>query len=126
MYRLYSHPWRPGNLPWAKTDSYIVDLPLATAAKAKLIEENLVIGYGVHRDGTSIWDGQQESFSQYLNDGSIPLSTRDYGLFEDVGDFYDSGNGVNKLNLFLRLTFGIFSRNANKKIDQLRSLKGNL
>ena len=126
MYRQYSHPWRPGNLPWVKTDSYIVDLPLATAAKAKLIEENLVIGYGVHRDGTSIWDGQQESFSQYLNDGSIPLSTRDYGLFEDVGDFYDSGNGVNKLNLFLRLTFGIFSRNANKKIDQLRSLKGNL
>lgn len=110
------------NGTWVKTDSYIVDIPLAREAKARLANEGRLIGYGVHRNGTSYWDGKKDSFSQYVDDGSIPLSTRDYGIYEDVGDFYASGNGVNKRNLFLRLTFGFFSRNANKKIEGIRKL----
>jgi transglutaminase-like putative cysteine protease len=48
---------------WLRVDSYIVDLPLASKARRALASENRVIGYGVHRDGTSVWNGRKDAFS---------------------------------------------------------------
>jgi transglutaminase-like putative cysteine protease len=82
------------NGAWLKVDSYIVDLKLANAARLKLQQENQLVGYGVHRNGVSTWDGTSDAFSQFLNDGSYKnLSTNDYGVFEDVDAFYRSGKG---------------------------------
>lgn len=44
---------------WVKTDSYIVDKPLFDSAKRLLEEDDAVIGYGVHRNGTVEWTGRE-------------------------------------------------------------------
>jgi Transglutaminase-like superfamily len=106
---------------WIRVDSYIVDQPLAVKARRALAGEKRALGYGVHRDGTSTWNGRDDAFSQFLNDGKVPtLSTKQYGAYADVGAFYESGNGVNKLNPMTRLLFGFFSRSANQRVEAFR------
>lgn len=105
---------------WISTDSYIVDEQLHTAGMRKLGASNKLLGYGIHRDGTTEWDGLSDSFSQYVNPSNGALTTRDYGIHEDVGAFYASGSGVNKLNVVLKLGFGYFAKTANSRIDAMR------
>jgi transglutaminase-like putative cysteine protease len=107
---------------WLKVDSYIVDAKLANSARRKLQQENRVLGYGVHRYGVSNWDGTSNAFSQFLDDGSFKnLSTRDFGVYEDIEAFYRSGNGVNELNFGLRLVLRFFVIGANNRAEALRN-----
>jgi Transglutaminase-like superfamily len=107
---------------WLKVDSYIIDTKLANAARRKLQKENRVLGYGVHRNGVSSWDGTSDAFSQFLNDGSYKnLSTRDFGIYDDVEAFYRSGNGVNGLNFGTKLIVRFFVIGANNRAEALRN-----
>jgi hypothetical protein len=107
---------------WIKVDSYIVDAKLANAARRKLQKENRVLGYGVHRNGVSNWDGTSDAFSQFLNDGSYKnLSTRDFGVYDDIEAFYRSGNGVNELNFALQLIVRFSIIGANNRAEALRN-----
>jgi transglutaminase-like putative cysteine protease len=107
---------------WLSVDSYIVDKPLFAKAKRRLERETKVVGYGVHLDGTCEWNGKTDSFAQFVRTGRFPELTRsDFGVFEDVGAFYASGNGVNKFNGLVRLAFGLVARSANQRIEALRS-----
>jgi Transglutaminase-like superfamily len=111
--------WLDGR--WYATDSYIVDLPLHAAALRQLQKSGQVLGFGIHRDGTSRWDGKADSFCQFVRSPASPaLTTHDYGVHEDIGAFYAGGNGVNKLNFALKLGFGFFARAANDRIEALR------
>ncbi len=107
---------------WIAVDSYIVDTALFEAARAKLVAENRLLGYGIHRNGTVNWDGKSDAFSQFLNDGSVAdLTTSDYGVYPDIIAFYADGKGINKLNamtsVFIRLAVG----GANRKIAGVRA-----
>jgi Transglutaminase-like superfamily len=107
---------------WLKVDSYVVDRPLAEAARARLQREGKLVGYGVHRNGTSDWDGTKDAFSQFVNDGSYPnLTTKDFGVYADVHAFYASGNGVNAQPWVVRQLIGVLSRKANQRIEQIRT-----
>lgn len=107
---------------WVAVDSYIIDKPLFVAAKKKLELSSKVLGFGVHVDGTCDWDGKNDAFAQWLNNGRFAmLSTSDHGVYEDVGAFYASGKGVNKLSPLLKLGFGLLVRGANQRIATLRS-----
>lgn len=106
---------------WWQVDSYIVDTPLARSARRRLTDEGLAIGYGLHADGRSQWDGRSDAFAQYVQTGRVvPLGTRDHGVHADVGAFYASGAGVNRLNGLLRIGFGLFAWQANRRIEALR------
>jgi Transglutaminase-like superfamily len=106
---------------WLKVDSYVVDRSLADAARARLQREGKIVGYGVHRNGTSDWDGINDAFSQFVNDGTYPrLSTKDFGIYPDVLAFYASGNGVNAQPWIVRQLIGALSRNANRRIENIR------
>lgn len=108
---------------WVRVDSYIVDKTLAENARQKLREEGRILGYGVHINGTSDWNGKEDAFSQFLDDGSYDqLTMRDHGVFHDVNAFYESGLGWNRLNLPMRLLFPVFARQANQRIQRMRML----
>eukprot|EP00189_Rhodosorus_marinus_P005350 CAMPEP_0113954424 /NCGR_PEP_ID=MMETSP0011_2-20120614/528_1 /TAXON_ID=101924 /ORGANISM="Rhodosorus marinus" /LENGTH=212 /DNA_ID=CAMNT_0000963517 /DNA_START=181 /DNA_END=816 /DNA_ORIENTATION=- /assembly_acc=CAM_ASM_000156 len=78
---------------WIKTDSYTVDQSLFTKAQQVLQEEGSVIGYGVHRSGTTQWDGTKDAFSQFLDNGERKkLTTTRYGVFTDARALYRSDN----------------------------------
>jgi hypothetical protein len=47
---------------WVATDTYIFDAAYMAAARQRLAEEDWECGYGIHRDGASIWNGTQDAF----------------------------------------------------------------
>lgn len=108
---------------WVQTDSYIADPALFTAAQARLQEEGMTIGYGVHINGTTDWDGTSNAFSQFVNDGASPeFTTRDYGVHADVLTFYrDESPTWNKLNPGTRMIMRVGLPQANRSADALRS-----
>jgi len=111
---------------WIAVDSYIVDLPLFIAAKSKLENEGRILGYGIHAQGSPYWDGRTDSYSQYFEDGDFKsLTTTDHGVFSDVGTFYKSGQGLNKLGFIERQFFRLARNAANRKIDALRVERDN-
>jgi Transglutaminase-like superfamily len=106
---------------WLKVDSYVVDRPLANAARAQLNREGKIVGYSVHKNGTSEWDGTKDAFSQFVNDGTYPnLTTKDFGIYADVQAFYASGNGINTQPWIVRQMIGVFARSANQRIENIR------
>ncbi|MGD1933204.1 MAG: transglutaminase family protein [Candidatus Phaeomarinobacter sp.] len=106
---------------WRATDAYIADPALFTAAQPRLMKENRLMGYGVHVTGSNTWDGIAPSFSQFNMLDQRPISTRTFGMFEDVGDFYATAKDPwNRLNSIARTAFGLFVGGANDRAEALR------
>jgi transglutaminase-like putative cysteine protease len=104
-------------------DAYIVDRSLFDAARARLVSEKRSLGYGVHRDGACDWDGETDAFSQFVRTGADPApTTRDYGVYADVGDFYRRGSRWNRLNVALRLGIPLFIPGPNARAQALRGV----
>jgi transglutaminase-like putative cysteine protease len=77
---------------WIKVDSYIVDKQLYDGARRELVKSNYKMGYGLHGSGTCHWDGETDSFVQFVNDGSITDFTRKHwGPQVDAVSFYRDG-----------------------------------
>lgn len=115
------------NGAWVATDAYIVDTALFGPAQAKARDEALPMGYGVHSAGSSSWDGREPSFAQFNLFDPGPISTRHWGLYQDVGDFYKHAKRPwNRLNPILRASFGAFASSANRRADRLRNTNAHL
>ena len=80
-----------------------------------------MLGYGVHIDGRSDWDGRTESFVQFVDNGRVPdLTRRHYGAYADVAAFYAHENGWNEKSLISDIVFRLFVGGANRNIARLR------
>ena len=74
----YVEVWLGGR--WVGVDSYILDSEFFEAANARLRAEQRLIGYGAHVGGVLEWDGIRDSFSQFVDDGSVEgFSQNDWG-----------------------------------------------
>ncbi len=105
---------------WIATDSYIVDRALHSAARRRLQREGRKLGYGVHRDGSTAWDGRQPAFSQYVM-ADADIGRRRWGVFDGVEAFYAATpDAWNRRSLLLRLVLPRAARRANAAADALR------
>jgi hypothetical protein len=107
---------------WCKIDSYILDGPLLRAARAKLSEDNRIIGYGTHAHSTNHWDGRSDAFSQFDKD----MMLEDHGRVDDLPTYYRSDRYRNKvfgvqLNTFFRLFGKGIEVHVNSYMDKLTS-----
>ena len=110
---------------WVATDAYIVDSALFGPAQARTLGEGRLMGYGVHATGSNAWDGRSPSFSQYNMLDPRSIGAHRWGVYEDVGDFYDrAANAWNRLNPLLRGGFGALASGANRRADRLRKTGG--
>jgi hypothetical protein len=110
---------------WIATDSYNVDLLLQRAAVARCRAEGRLIGYGVHVNGTTEWNGRAPAFVQFVNDGSVPeFSDENFGSFADLDAFRATGRGCNPTHLPGRLVIRWLIRGANRRVARLRSQPG--
>ena len=106
---------------WVATDSYIVDADLFGPAQRRVQNEGHPMGYGVHATGTLEWDGRSPAFSQFNTLDPRPISTKHWGVYADVGDFYQRADAPwNRLNPLLRVSMGAFSASINQRADRLR------
>ena len=107
---------------WIGIDSYIVDRPLHRAAVAECNARHLLVGFGVHVRGSTHWDGQSNSFSQFLVDDSVPdMSDRDFGSFNDIDAFRATGLGRNPRYWPARLGIRVLTHVANHRETALRA-----
>jgi len=107
---------------WIKVDSYVVDTQLFNNSMKKLSKENKILGYGIHKDATNIWDGEHDAFSQYVLADAKNISTKEYGVFGDVKEFYQKApNTWNKANTIQNLVFILFSGAFSKKVEKIRN-----
>jgi hypothetical protein len=72
---------------WVATDTYIFDAAYMAAARQRLAEEKWDVGYGIARDGASIWNGGDDAFLLGEQRTRTNLIEGPEGLFEDPLDF---------------------------------------
>ncbi|CAF3614049.1 unnamed protein product [Rotaria sp. Silwood1] len=111
-------------------DSYIVDTALVSAAKEKLVHENTIIGYGIHRDGQSEWNSIDNTFIQYVTNSEQNeklerlLTIHKYGHFADIGAFYEAADqhGVQDRlsNRLFKWIFPLLIMPGNRAVENLR------
>ncbi|HUR90542.1 MAG TPA: transglutaminase-like domain-containing protein [Ramlibacter sp.] len=75
---------------WLATDTYIFDAAYMAAARQRLGEEGWECGYGIHREGASIWNGIDDAFLVGTDIARKNLSVGHEALFEDPAQFAQS------------------------------------
>lgn len=106
---------------WYNIDSYTLDGPLFKAARAKLSEEGLTIGYGTHIHSTIDWDGKTDAFSQFNKDMMI----EDHGRVDSFETYYRSDRYRHKvfgirLNTLFRIVGKSMEARSKLYLDKLR------
>ena len=107
---------------WIKTDSFILDTKLFNAAQDLLKKEKKSIGYGTVYGASKDWDGQTNSFSQFLLNESNPyLSKNIFGEYQDVSEFYNKQSQSHNGSWLARLFFPFVKSTINSKIEKIRT-----
>ncbi len=105
---------------WISIDSYVIDKNLFQNSIAKLKQEGLEQGYGIHSKGSIEWDGESDSFIQYVP--TQRTKSKDWGNFADIEEFYKKAEGThNQLNFFLKLIIPFFISTPNSKVNNFRN-----
>ena len=107
---------------WIRCDSYIVDSELFKNARKRLEAEKRRLGWGLHIDGTNQWDGRSDSFSQFVFSDAKQISTKDYGVYEDIGEFYNkrASEAWNKPSFMQTCVFYLLAPKFTADIDRVR------
>ena len=72
---------------WVRTDTYIFDTPYVAAARQRLKDHDWEWGYGIHRNGQSIWNGTDDAFLGGYRTEKDPLVVRTLGVYHDPMQF---------------------------------------
>lgn len=116
------------NGKWVSVDSYTVDPVIEAYGKQKLIVEKATLGYGVHIEGTSKWDGNGDAFIQCVGGFTSPdrnITCVDFGTFNDTEEFYSGPwqNGhapFSKFSFVGKMFVAPLLMYASSSIDSLR------
>ncbi len=109
---------------WLALDSYVVDTKLAVAAKLRLRQEGRKLGYGMHLNGSTSWNGSSDSFGQFCATDAHSLPLRDWGVYDDPYQFYSSVPFVkSRLNWSSRIKWVVGAKLVNRKVTELRGMK---
>ena len=106
---------------WFGLDSYVIDTQLAVAAKSRLRQEGRRLGYGMHIDGSTSWNGSSHSFAQFSPSDIYSQPLRDWGVFDDPYQFYSSTPFVKgRLDWSSRVKWLVGAGMVNRKVKELR------
>ena len=75
---------------WVRTDTYIFDVAYMAAARQRLKDQDWEWGYGIHRNGQSIWNGTDDAFLGGYPTESDPMVVRALGVYHDPRDYVNS------------------------------------
>lgn len=68
---------------WLRTDTYIFDAAYMAAARQRIKDQGWEWGYGIHRDGNTIWSGAGDAFLGGRPTHEDPMVLGDLGCFND-------------------------------------------
>ncbi len=106
---------------WVPTDSYVVDRALWEPAQRALRASRRQLGFGVHIDGQTDWDGRSPAFAQLVVDDPQLTRVR-WGSFSDAAAFYGATPAAwNRQTPMTRVTFPLAAVTANEAANALRA-----
>ena len=87
-FRPLAEVWLDGD--WVRTDSYIFDVAYMAAARQRLKDLDWERGYGIHRNGHSVWNGAQDAFVGGAATEDDPMVVQTLGVYDDPMQFMRS------------------------------------
>jgi transglutaminase-like putative cysteine protease len=111
--------WMGGR--WSTTDTYIFDAAYAVAARRRLNEQGWDCGYGLHRDGQTLWDGLGDAFVA----GGPSSSLGVLGVFHDPADLVASAAFKTRFPAIGQtMRWGLLARAMDRGVTRLRGESG--
>jgi hypothetical protein len=106
---------------WVRTDTYIFDTAYVAAARQRLKDRDWEWGYGIHRNGQSIWNGTDDAFLGGYPTDSDPMVIRKLGVYHDPRHYVNSRQFRSKHAPLARaLHFSVLSLGMRKVVRKLR------
>lgn len=106
---------------WRQVDTYVVDVEFGNAARAKLIQQDRKLGYGVHLLGATHWDANGDAYGQSTPADPDSLPVVDWGVDDDVQSFYADEEHAALCHTFsLRVKWMLGAKLVNRKVAQIR------
>ena len=106
---------------WVRTDTYIFDAGYMAAARQRLKDHDWEWGYGIHRNGQSIWNGTDDAFLGGYTTEQDPLVVRTLGVYHDPRHFVCSELYRRNFRPVAGLHWNILSLLMRKSVRQLRA-----
>ncbi len=108
------------NSRWVRTDTYIFDTGYMAAARQRLKDRDWEWGYGIHRNGQSVWNGTDDAFLGGYCTEQDPLVLRTLGVYHDPLQFVRSDVYRKNFKPVAGLHWNILSLLMRKAVRQLR------
>jgi hypothetical protein len=105
---------------WVRTDTYIFDIGFVAAARQRLKDRDWEWGYGIHRNGQSIWNGTDDAFLGGYRTEQDPLVIRTLGVYHDPRQFAATELFRNHFKPAVRLHWNMLSLMMRKAVRELR------
>jgi hypothetical protein len=105
---------------WVRTDAYIFDAAYMAAARQRLKDLDWEWGYGIHRNGQSIWNGTDDAFLGGYSTEQDPLVVRTLGVYHDPLQFIRSELFRRNFRSVPGLHWNVQSLMMRKAVRQLR------
>lgn len=92
---------------WVRTDTHIFDVGYVAAARQRLKDHHWEWGYGIHRNGQSLWNGTDDAYLGAFPTGSDPMVIASLGVLPDDSNQQSAGTLLHRI----RACWGALSRN---------------
>lgn len=106
---------------WVRTDTYIFDTAYIVAARQRLKDHDWEWGYGIHRNGQSIWNGTDDAFLGGYRTEEDPMVLRTLGIFHDPQQFVTTDLFRRNFVAAAGLQWNLLSLLMRKAVRQLRA-----
>lgn len=106
---------------WVRTDAYIFDAAYMAAARQRLKDHEWEWGYGIHRNGQSIWNGTDDAFLGGYRTEQDPLVLRTLGVYHDPLQFVSSDVFRRNFKPLAGLHWNLLSLMMRKAVRQLHA-----
>ena len=106
---------------WVRTDAYIFDTAYMAAARQRLKDHEWEWGYGIHRNGQSIWNGTDDAFLGGYRTEQDPLVLRTLGVYHDPLQFVSSDVFRRNFKPLAGLHWNLLSLMMRKAVRQLHA-----
>jgi hypothetical protein len=105
---------------WVRTDTYIFNVGYVAAARQRLKDHDWEWGYGIHRNGQSIWNGTDDAFLGGYSTEQDPLVVRTLGVYHDTLQFMRTDLFRRSFRPVAGLYWNMISLLMRKAVRQLR------
>lgn len=106
---------------WVRTDTYIFDVAYMASARQRLKDLDWEWGYGIHRNGQSVWNGTDDAFLGGYATEIDPMVVQTLGLYDDPLQFFDSDYFRHKYPpLWRALHWSMLAMGMHSAVNKLR------